>query len=201
MRLAVIVGSQRKNSQSVKVGTVVSHRLLHQSGKCQQADLIDLAATPLPFWDVSLSSSDSTRLQRLGKTLASCHGFVIISPEWHGMVPAALKNFFLHYSADQFAHKPALIISISAGEGGAYPIAELRSSSYKNNRICYLPEHLIIRRVETVFNNITDDNDERAQNYLNKRLDYALAILMTYAEGMISIRKQLPDGKEFPNGM
>jgi hypothetical protein len=40
-----------------------------------------------------------------------------------------------------------LIIAVSGGAGGgAYPVAELRMSSYKNSRICYLPEHLIVRQ-------------------------------------------------------
>ena len=68
------------------------------------------------------------------------------------MVPAKLKNFLLYCSKDELAHKPALLVSVSAGLGGSYPIAELRISSYKNNRLCYLPENVIIRNIETFLN-------------------------------------------------
>ena len=41
-----------------------------------------------------------------------------------------------------------LIVSISSGNGGAYPISELRSSSYKNSHILWIPENIIIRNVK-----------------------------------------------------
>jgi hypothetical protein len=63
------------------------------------------------------------------------------------------KNFFLFASSAELGHKPALLVSVSAGISGAYPIARnSRSSSYKNNHICYIPEHLIVRQVGGVLN-------------------------------------------------
>ncbi len=42
----------------------------------------------------------------------------VIAPEWHGMVPAALKNFFLLWAATgELSHKPALPCAVSAAEG------------------------------------------------------------------------------------
>ena len=58
----------------------------------------------------------------------------------------------------QLGHKPALIVTVSSADGGAYPVAELRMSSYKNNRICYLPEHVILRNVERILNDDAKDN-------------------------------------------
>lgn len=63
----------------------------------------------------------------------------------------------------ELAHKPALIVFVSSDDGGSYPVAESRMSSYKNSRICYLPEHLIIRNVSTVFNTSADDHSDIAQ--------------------------------------
>ena len=79
-------------------------------------------------------------LSPISNKLASSDAFIVISPEWHGMAPAGLKNFFLMWGKGELAHKPALIITVSSGDGGSYPVAELRMSSYKNNRICFLPE-------------------------------------------------------------
>ena len=199
MKIAVVVGSQRENSQSAKVGQVIAEKLDLQ-GDDNSVELIELSATPLPLWDVSLSEQGQSDLSEMESRVSDCDAFVIISPEWHGMVPAALKNFFLYFSGGQLAHKPALIVAVSAGDGGSYPIVELRTSSYKNSRICYLPEHLIIRHVESVFNP-DGENDPKSQAYLEKRLDYALGVLQSYGAGMRLIREQLPDGSPFPNGM
>ena len=86
------------------------------------------------------------------------------------------------------AHKPALIVTVSVSDGGAYPVAELRMSSYKNNRLCYLPEHLIIRKVASVFNEDEEKNDARSQPYYEDRLTYALNLLGEYASAFRQIR-------------
>ena len=105
------------------------------------------------------------------------------------MVPAGLKNFFLMWGKGELAHKPALIVTVSSGDGGSYPVAELRMSSYKNNRICYLPEHLIIRNVESVFNDNEIDNNSSSQEYFENRLDYCLKQLLTYGKAFKKIRE------------
>ncbi len=71
-----------------------------------------------------------------------------VSARMRSSVPAGLKNFFLMFSRFELGHKPAMIVAVSSGDGGAYPVAELRMSSYKNNRICYIPEQLNLRNVE-----------------------------------------------------
>ena len=124
----------------------------------------------------------------ISNQLLSSDAFIIVSPEWHGMVPAGLKNFFLMWGKGELAHKPALITTLSSGDGGSYPVAELRMSSYKNNRICFLPEHLIIRNVESIFNKKTLNNNSSRQTYFENRLNYCLNLLLTYGEAFKKIR-------------
>ena len=105
------------------------------------------------------------------------------------MVPSGLKNFFLLWAGGgELAHKPALIVTVSTSEGGAYPVNELRTSSYKNSRLCYLPENLIIRHAAKVFNDDDADNDERSHTYLSARLVYCLELLKEYAIAFKGIR-------------
>ena len=186
-------------SQSAKVMGAIT-RALKVISPNEDVYPIDLAVHKLPLWDVEIPSGDEARVKELAGILDNSDAFVFVVPEWHGMVPAAMKNFFLFFSAGYLAHKPALIVSVSAGEGGSYPIAELRASSYKNSRICYLPEHLIVRKVEQVFN-AEGKNDERSQAYLEERLNYCLEMLLCYSRGLAQVRKELPDASAFPNGM
>ncbi len=197
MKFVIVVGSQQTQSQSAKLAAVMSERL----GASHTCDIVDLGKRPLPFLDFKPSEADREHLQQLGQQLSDCDALIVIAPEWHGMAPAALKNFLLHFSGGQLAHKPALLAAVSSGDGGAYPIAELRSSGYKNSRICYLPEHLIVRHVESVFNADESKNDARSQSYLSDRLDYALSLLTVYAENFQNIRSALPDATDYPNGM
>ncbi len=110
---------------------------------------------------------------------------MIIAPEWHGQVPAGLKNFFLIAGKNEVGHKPALIVTVSS----AYPVAKLRMSSYKNNRICYIPEQVIIRNVESVLNTNPEDNSPDADSYFRERILWSLQVLRAYAEALKPVRE------------
>jgi NAD(P)H-dependent FMN reductase len=191
MKIGIISGSHRPPSQSGKVARYIEKALLEQ-GHCDETWLYDLAGNPLPLWDEGIWEGDEhwqQTLSPLSEELHSCDGFIVVSPEWHGMAPAGLKNFFLMWTAGgELAHKPALIVTVSTADGGSFPIAELRMSSYKNSRICYLPEHLIIRYVDTVFNDDPAENKASAQEYFEDRLTYCLAMLKEYALAFRQIR-------------
>jgi multimeric flavodoxin WrbA len=139
----------------------------------------------------------------LKSQLDACDGFIVIAPEWHGMVPAALKNFFLLWAATgELSHKPALPCAVSAGEGGAYVISELRMSSYKNNRLCWIPEQLIARQVKSICNDDTAQNDAALHDVFATRSRYALNLLLAYAGALTTVRESgLIDHDTFMNGM
>lgn len=203
MKISIINGSHRENSQSLKVAKYIQTVL--DSGISEQSWLCSLAGNPFPLWDQGVWDSDpkwQKLLVPIKEQLASSDAFVIISPEWHGQVPAGLKNFFLLFGKNELGHKPALIVSVSSGEGGAYPVAELRMSSYKNSRICYIPEHVIVRHVEKVLNDNSDDNDGRSDPYIRERLQWSLNILKQYGVALKQVRESgSTESDKFKNGM
>jgi len=204
MKITIISGSHRNPSQSEKIGRYIES-LLTQDYPDIEPFLYSLADNPLPLWDQGIWESDQVwvdRLAPLKAQLGNSDAFVIISPEWHGQVPAGLKNFFLMFNRFELGHKPALIVGISSATGGAYPVAELRMSSYKNNRLCYIPEHLIIRNVEKVFNEDLAENDQESDTYYRERLDWVLGILIGYGSALNRMRQetQIHDDR-FANGM
>ena len=203
MKISIISGSHRDNAQSLKVAKVIQGYL--DNGICDESWLFSLSGNPLPLWDQGVWDGDpdwKERLAPIKQQLASSDAFVVISPEWHGQVPAGLKNFFLLFGKNELGHKPAMIVSVSSGDGGAYPVAELRMSSYKNSRICYIPEHVILRKVEKVLNDDPADNDERSDNYYRERIQWALNILKQYAVGLKLVRESgATETEKFNNGM
>ena len=203
MKISIISGSHRDNAQSLKVAKVIQAYL--DDGICDESWLFSLSGNPLPLWDQGVWDGDADWKERLApikQQLASSDAFVVISPEWHGQVPAGLKNFFLLFGKNELGHKPAMIVSVSSGDGGAYPVAELRMSSYKNSRICYIPEHVILRKVEKVLNDDPADNDERSDNYYRERIQWSLNILKQYAVGLKLVRESgATKTEKFNNGM
>lgn len=202
MKIGIISGSHRSPSQSEKVAIYLQSRLQKFA---VETWLYTLARNPLPLWDQDIWQKDEAweaRLKPVREELGACDGFIIISPEWHGQVPAGLKNFFLLFGKAELGHKPALITAVSSGDGGAYPIAELRMSSYKNNRLCYIPEHLILRKVESILNENPADNDQLSDAYYRERIDWTLGILQGYADALISMRESTKIVHDkFGNGM
>lgn len=165
---------------------------------CHEPQIWDLAEDALPIWtpEVQLSELLDRRLVQVARADA----LIFITPEWSGMGAPALKNFFLWCTRGELVHKPALLVGVSASVNGSYPIAELRMSSYKNTRVCYLPEQLVIRKVESVLNSATVTDE--AEAFLRERIDQTLALLAQYTGALASVRQHLKfDFARFPYGM
>jgi NAD(P)H-dependent FMN reductase len=209
MQYGIVAGSHRKDSQSSKVASFIARRIQHlpsfQTGEKSSTYSLDLGSTPLPLWDESNWSPDGEQKKLFApdsEQLTACEAFIIITPEWSGMVPSALKNLFLLAGNNEFANKPALIVSISAGSGGSYPVTELRMSSYKNTRICYIPDHLVIRQVGELLNDQDRLADRKEDFYIKERLDYCLNVLHQYALALKQVRSSaIFDYKKYPFGM
>jgi NAD(P)H-dependent FMN reductase len=202
VHIAIIVGSHRKDSQSSRVGAYIA-RDLSRIDPSVTVDTLDLSGNPLPLWDESVWQGDS-QLASLWKPfrdrIRKADGLVIISPEWAGMVPPGLKNLLLFAGPKEVGHKPALIVAVSASRGGSYPVNELRTSGYKNNRLVYIPEHLLIQDVADVLTGETPTSDRDA--WIRRRIEFADRLLLEYTKALGPIRSSgLTEHADFPYGM
>jgi azobenzene reductase len=197
MKIALVSGSSREGSQSSRICQILNEKFF--SG---EASVLDLHEIALPEWTGKGFGDPAVKQVRV--QLQEADAIVFVVPEWNGMAPAAIKNLFLWCSHKQLAHKPALLVAVSAGDGGAFVISEMRSSSYKNSRLLYLPEHVILRDVESLW---AEQGEvklelERRQNYLMGRLQYGLTMLEAYAGALVPVRElMVPQLDVFSNGM
>jgi len=202
MKITIISGSHRSNSQSIKVANYMQSVLKNDD---IEVDILDLANNPLPLWDEGVWQGEqkwTDLMSPIKEQLSSSDAFVVIAPEYHGQVPAGLKNLFLLISRFEVGHKPALITAVSSADGGSYPIAELRMSSYKNNRLCYIPEHLILRNIESILNADESLNNEASNTYFKERIEWSLGVLKQYAIALKLVRDSgATETDKFNNGM
>ncbi|TGN00213.1 NADPH-dependent FMN reductase [Leptospira dzoumogneensis] len=200
MKIGIIVGSQQKESQSSKVGEFLNSKLKEMS---VETWTLDLGKNPLPLYDSTQTGDNQVWTgfwKPIDENLKSSEGFVIITPEYGGMASPAIKNFFLHAGLVQLGHKPGLLVSVSSGRGGAFPINEMRASSYKNTKICYIPEQLIFRDVEHLINGGEPVSPE--DSFIRERSGFALKILVAYADVLSEIRESgVVQDPRFKNGM
>ena len=197
MFISIIISSSRPKSQSAKVGQYVSSLVATKHSIHSVKDLLP------KLWDSddfeSMKEQFAAKNEIISEELNQADAFIFVVPEWHGMVPPAMKNLFVTCDKE-LAHKPALLVAVSAGIGGSYPIAELRMSSYKNSRVCYIPDHVIVRGVEQVLN--TPDSANQDDTRIRERLAYSVKVLEEYAKAFQSIRKSgIIDLATYPNGM
>lgn len=196
--IAIISGSQRVNSQSVKVANYIQQVLNSQPQTTTW--LTDLGASPLPFYNSDLTPEQKTTWNTMAPEIERADGYVIITPEWNGGASAAIRNFFL-FVGTKMVNKPGLIVSVSSGRGGAYPVQELRAGSYKNTSICYIPEHIIVRDVKNVLNTDPDENNKE-DIYIRARIEHAARVLLEYSIALKLVRdSNVFDKVTYPNGM
>ena len=199
MRISIISASHRTNSQSKRISYLLHNNLLNINPGLEIFSL-DLADSSLPLWSPDKKKGMGVWGETwisISKNLDNSDGFILVVPEYGGMATPSAKNIFLLCGNGEFSHKPGLIVSISSGNGGAYPIAELRSSSYKNTHIMWIPENIIIRNVNE-FN--PGSHGKNIPDWLDDRIDYALNMLIAYASYMKPLRKMI-NRKDFGNGM
>ncbi len=199
MKISIISASHRINSQSKKISDILHNNLLNIKSDLDIYDL-DLAEKLLPLWSTDKKNGQGVwgdTWNSISNNLNKSEGFILVVPEYGGMATPSAKNIFLLCGNGEFAHKPGLIVSVSSGNGGAYPISELRMSSYKNTHIMWIPENIIIRNVEE-FNPGAHGNN--IPEWLEDRIDYVLKLLLAYASNMKPLR-EIINRKDFGNGM
>ncbi len=203
MKLLVISGSHRAGSESRRIADCLQKMLGRRQGV--EAHVLDLHETKLPQWEPeyqTLAQSAGIDWAALSSQIEGCDGFVFITPEWHGLASPALKNLILCCNAKELANKPTLIVSVSAGMSGAYPVSELRANSGKNTKICYIPDHLVIKNCKSHLLDPKPETLTEEQSFVFERTENALDVLILYARHLSALREE-GDAllKKFPNGM
>ena len=199
MKISIISASHRTDSQSQKISGLLHNNLLNIKADLDIYDL-DLAEKKLPLWSPEKKNGKGVwgeTWNLISHNLNTSDGFILVVPEYGGMASPAAKNIFLLCGQGEFSHKPGLIVAISSGNGGAYPVAELRSSSYKNTHLMWIPENIIIRNVQEFNPGAHGDN---IPEWLDNRIDYVLKLLLAYASNMKPLRDKI-NRKDFGNGM
>ena len=199
MNISIISASHRINSQSKKISDILHSNLLKINSDLDIYNL-DLGDKSLPLWLPDKKNGKGVwgdTWKSISDNLIKSDGFILVVPEYGGMATPAAKNIFLLCSNGEFAHKPGLIVSVSSGNGGAYPISELRSSSYKNTHVMWIPENIIIRNVEEFNPGAHGDN---IPEWLDNRIDYVLKLFLAYSTNMRPLR-DIVNRKDFGNGM
>ena len=199
MKISLISTSHREKSQSTRISKILKNVILEINHKVN-CYILDMYESQIPLWTSNKKENIKfweKDFKNISNELKTSDGFIMIVPEYGGMATPNSKNMFLLFNNGELFHKPGLIVSISSGNGGSYPISELRSSSYKNSHIMWIPENIIIRNVEQF---CPGNHGVLIPNWLDDRIKYSCILLIKYAEYLKPIQ-QIINRKDFSNGM
>src|ERR1700746_153966 len=150
LKIPIIVGSTRRERQSIKVARFVFARLKQRDGV--ETELLDLLEYNFPIMEERLHRRDDPppRLKEYAEKIDRADALIIVTPEYNNGYPGVLKNA-LDYLLPEYERKPVGIVTVSAGGyGGITCLAQLRLVMIGAGAVP-IPEALSVSRVQDSF--------------------------------------------------
>ncbi|HZR18436.1 MAG TPA: NADPH-dependent FMN reductase [Verrucomicrobiae bacterium] len=177
--IPLIVGSTRRDRQSIKVARFVLARL--RLRKNVESVLLDLLEYNFPIMEERLHHRDDPppRLVEYAGHIARADSIIIVTPEYNNGYPGVLKNA-LDYLLPEYERKPVGIVTVSAGGyGGITCLAQLRLVTVGMGAFP-IPENLAVSRVHEAF---SDDGTPADHGY-ERRADVFLDEVLWFSEAI-----------------
>ena len=178
--IPIIVGSTRRDRQTIKVARFVFARLKQRNGV--ETELLDLAEYNFPIMEERLHhrTDPPPRLQEYAEKIDRAASLIIVTPEYNNGYPGVLKNA-LDYLLPEYERKPIGIVTVSAGGfGGINCLAQLRLVTLGMGAFP-IPESFSVSRVRDSFKDDGTPNDaaseKRAAAFLDEVLWFTEAIV------------------------
>ena len=149
--IAILSASVRTGRKSHRTALFLKRFI--ESRQLAEVDLIDLAAHDFPVFHERLKNLDPKppAAVEFAQRIVAADGVIIVTPEYNGGYPAALKNV-VDLLYDEWHRKPVGISTNSDGSfGGMQVITSLQFSLWKI-RAWTIPAMLPIPKVGTAFN-------------------------------------------------
>jgi NAD(P)H-dependent FMN reductase len=170
MKICIISASVRTGRNSHRVALFFKNYIA--KNKLGQVEILDLAAYNFPVFDERLKFQKQPldKAKEFAAKINSADGVLIVTPEYNGGYPAALKNA-VDLLVDEWKRKPIAISTVSSGTfGGSQVITSLQFSLWKIGAIV-VPAMFPVPNIEKSFdeNGVPADvegTEKRAAKFL-----------------------------------
>jgi NAD(P)H-dependent FMN reductase/sugar phosphate isomerase/epimerase len=157
--IAILIGTNRPGSNTARIARQV--QAFHQALGAE-TQLIDLGALPPDSFTAASYAGAPAAVRAAAETVLQARGLVVVTPEYNGSFPGALKYFIdlLPFPA-AFERRPVCFIGVAAGQWGALrPVEQLQGVfGYRNAFI--FPERVFIPAVHEVLDDAGTLKDAR----------------------------------------
>jgi NAD(P)H-dependent FMN reductase len=182
IEIPILLGSARIGRQSFKIARFILSTI---SGDQRfDTELIDLGEYDFPMMEQRLSEMQTvpSALQSFSDKLQRADGLIIVSPEYKGGMPGALKNAFDYLKPGILRRKPVGICTVSSGGfGGLNCLMQLRLTVLALGGVP-IPDSLPVSRVQEHFDEsgqLIDPNGAWKKNlmhFIDELCFYATAL-------------------------
>lgn len=148
-KIAVILGSVRRERQGIKVARWIEKNLANRNHNVFFIDPLELN---LPLLDLMYKemSQPSEKLHFLRNQINEAKGYLPITPEYNRGISSAMKNT-LDYFLKEYYFKPSAIVSYSLGVFGGINAAQQLRLVFAELGAPSIPSSFSIPRVHSVF--------------------------------------------------
>ena len=179
-RIAVIVGSLRKDSFNQKLALALAH--IAPSDFTFEHLRID----DLPLYNQDDDGNQAPSVKRLKTKIAAAQGLLFVTPEYNRSLPGVLKNAIDHasrpYGQSAWAGKPAGVLGISVGA-----IGTALAQQHLRNVLAYLdvptlgqPE-VFLQAKDDLFDDKGHIGSEGTKKFLQGWMDKYVAWIKSHA--------------------
>ncbi|OCG24311.1 ACP phosphodiesterase [Gilliamella sp. App2-1] len=172
-RIAVLVGSLRKDSYNLKVAKVFQ-KIAPPSLSLQ---IIQIGDLPLYNEDID-NDTPPACYTRFRKEIADCQGVIFVTPEYNRGVPAVIKNAIdvgsRPYGKSIWSEKPAAIISVSQGAIGGF------GANHQLRQSLVFLDMPTLQQPEAYFGGVSAAFDKQ-NNITEKSKEFLSLFINTYA--------------------
>ena len=133
MNITIISGTNRQGSTTLRVATHVS--ALYAAIDGVNASLLDLQDLPSDVLSPTAYANKPAALQPMVDQVLASDGLVVVTPEYNGSYPGALKLFIdMLPFPEAFDRRPVCYVGLAAGYwGGLRPVEQLQQVfGYRN---------------------------------------------------------------------
>jgi NAD(P)H-dependent FMN reductase len=144
-KIALIVGSVRRDRQGIKVARWMERKLVDRDHIVYFVDPLELN---LPLLDRMYKemADPSSKLKDLWIKIKDAEGYLAVTPEYNRSTSAAMKNT-LDYFLEEYFFKPSAIVSYSAGIFGGINAAQQLRLVFAELGAPSIPSSFTISRV------------------------------------------------------
>ena len=149
-KIAIVVGSLRKDSLNRKVG----RSICAFAGDILDCGIVEIG--DLPLYNQDLDGDPPAQWTRFRETIAASDGVLFVSPEYNRGIPGVLKNAIdvgsRPYGQSVFDKKPGAIVTVSPGSIGGF------GANHQIRQAAVFLNMPIMQQPEAYFGHVSDDS-------------------------------------------